>query len=76
MLVHLAIGLRIALRHLQRWEAHLCLGSLSDRPSLALALVDSVASLARTRAPTPRLFIVTIDLRGHSSVQWQRFARR
>ena len=45
----------------QRWEAHLRPGSPSDRPSLALALADSVASLARTRAPTPRLFIATID---------------
>src|SRR5262249_42997039 len=46
-----------------------------ERPSVAPALADSIACLARTRAPN-RPFIASINLRGNSSVRCQRFARR
>jgi hypothetical protein len=57
-------------------EAHSRSGSPRYPPSLAPALADGVACLARTRAPNDRPLIASIKLRGNPSVQRQRFARR
>jgi hypothetical protein len=49
----------------QEREAHPRPGSPRDRPSLAPALADGIACLARTRAPNDRPLIASIKLRGN-----------